>query len=126
MNRPRSTFLLLAAVALMGCGAGRPEPVREPFTASGRPETIRIIVQNLNFADARLFAYRRGARSSLGSVGGKQDGEFSLPWRFPEPLRIEINLLAGPTCSTEEILVDPGDILELQISSVFSSSSFCR
>jgi hypothetical protein len=39
---------------------------------------------------------------------------------------IEIDMLAGPKCFTEELPVDPGDVLELQIASVFSSTAACR
>jgi hypothetical protein len=48
-----------------------------------------------------------------------------IPWTFGEPLRIEINLLAGPKCTTRTIDADPGDELELRIQSVFTSSSIC-
>ena len=99
----------------------------EPFTTSTeRPDSVRLEVQNLNFSDARLYAIRDGQRITLGRVGGKQDAQFTIPWRFNQDLRIEINLLAGPTCVTERLQVDRGDILELQISAVFSQSTFCR
>ena len=35
-------------------------------------------------------------------------------------------MLAGPTCTTQPLDVQPGDILELQIQSMFNQSSFCR
>lgn len=118
---------LVSAVVLTACASsGTPGSEMEPFTQTGPPTTITIIVQNRNFADARLYVFRRGARESLGVVGGKTDEEFTLDWSFTDPIQIEIDLVAGPSCRTEELRADPGDILELQIDVVFSQSSACR
>lgn len=135
MNTRAALALLMLVLATAGCaqtgrplGGGGSGGGSDPFaTSTERPNRIRIEVRNLNFQDARLYAIRgSGARRSLGSVGGKQDGSFTLEWNLNEDIRIEINLLAGPTCTTRRIQVQPGDILELQIASVFSQSSFCR
>ncbi len=122
----RSGAILLLAFLLSGCGSAPPPSRPQPFSGdSGRATSVRLIVQNRNFSDARLYALRRGKRTSLGVVGGLQDAEFTLDWVLPEPLQIEIDMLAGPRCATEEMQVDPGDILELQIDAVFSRSSAC-
>lgn len=123
--RPRVAALGLAML-MVGCGSSGSSQEGDPFAGRAQDATVRIIVQNLNFADARLYTIVRGARRQLGIVGGKQDAEFTLPWTIPEPLQVEINLLAGPQCYTRELMVDPGDIIELQISAVFSQSSACR
>lgn len=126
MKRLRASLLVLG-VALSGCASSTGSSNPGPFdTSSARPADVQLIVQNRNFADARLYTIQRGKRTQLGTVGGKRDAEFTLPWTMSDPLRIEINLLAGPTCTTREMLVDPGDILDLQIAAVFSQSSFCR
>jgi hypothetical protein len=49
-----------------------------------------------------------------------------MPWDFTGGLRIEIDLLAGPSCTTELIAVNPGDDVRLEIMSDFSSTTFCR
>jgi hypothetical protein len=119
--------LAMALLTLAACASAGAPLSSQPFASgSERATSIQLIVQNRNFADARLYAVRRGARTALGIVGGKQDAEFTLDWLLPEPLRIEIALLAGPRCSTEEMQVDPGDIIELQIDAVFTASSACR
>jgi len=126
-KRASATLVLIVAVA--ACApTGRRLSGDNPFTTSTeRPNRIRIEVQNLNFADARLFAIRSaGNRISLGTVGGKQDATFDIDWTMNQDLRIEINLLAGPTCTTQTLQVQPGDIIELQIQSVFTQSAFCR
>ena len=115
------------AASLTACASSStPGSETEPFTQSGPPRTITIVVQNRNFAYARLYVFRRGARQSLGSVTGKTEEEFTLDWDFTDPIQIEIDLVAGPSCMTEELRADPGDILELQIDAVFSRSSVCR
>lgn len=126
VRRSGALWLLFAAVLLTGCFATSGTGPSRPFSDVNRSGSIQLLVENLNFADTRLFWIRGGTRRSLGTVGGKQTETFTIRWNFSDPLRIEINLLAGPTCTTREIVADPGDILELQIASVFSQSSFCR
>jgi hypothetical protein len=122
----RRSAVGLLALAATACGAGGDFPDRrDPFPAS-LPTTVRIIVQNRNFQDARLYTYRRGTRSLLGTVPGKADREFVINWDFPDPMSVEIDMLAGPRCITEELMVDPGDILELQIAPRFSDTAGCR
>lgn len=125
MNRSRTLGTLLL-LALTGCASaaasGAPASSNE---SRAREETIRIEVQNLNFTEARLYTVRAGQRARLGIVGGKGTEEFETRWILSEPLRIEINLLAGPSCTTEEIHVDPGDVLELVIPAA-TTTSWCR
>jgi len=121
--------LAIIAVSLSStaCASTGSPAESDPFDSAGsEARSVRLMVQNMNFSDVRLFAIRRGSRTSLGVVSGKRDAEFTLDWPLPEPLQIEIRLLAGPNCLTREMEVDPGDVLELQISSVFSQTSACR
>ncbi len=117
-----AALLVVAACATPGRVAERGTPFSD---ATLEADHIRIHVQNDNFADARLYAVGRGIRHSLGVVIGKQVRVVDIPWTFSEPLRIEIDLLAGPKCTTRIINADPGDELELRIQSVFTSSSTC-
>jgi hypothetical protein len=124
MMRMSLTILLLSAAACSsatGGGGGN-----DPFGSGDRPDFVVVEVDNLNFSDARLYVIRDGQRLSLGTVGGKQTDSFRVDWRLNQDMRIEINLLAGPTCTTDRLQVQQGDILELQIPSVFSSMSACR
>lgn len=118
---------LTLLLGLTGCTTTGRQLGGDPFSNSaGRPSSVRIEVRNLNFADARLYIVGGARRRSLGTVGGKQDASFTVSWDFNEDVRIEINLLAGPTCVTETLQVAPGEILELQIPSVFGQYSSCR
>ena len=76
---------------------------------------IRIEVTNLNFQDATLPALRGGERQRLGTVSGKGTAVYTIEWRTPLPLQIEIDLLAGGECTTRPITLDPGDEYALQI-----------
>ena len=127
MKLKATTLALAALTAAAGCAStsGAGPSAAEPFSSPG-PSTVRIVVQNRNFQDARLYTYRRGTRAFLGVVAGKRDQDFVIDWDFPDPMYVEIDMLAGPRCYTEELRVDPGDILELQIAAVFSSTSACR
>lgn len=124
-----SRLLLLLGIALFltSCGSGARPIGSQPFApASARPSSVQLIVQNQNFSEATLYTIRRGRRSRLGNVGGKQEHEFTIDWDIPEPMRIEIRLLAGPRCLTQEMMIDPGDVLELQIRPVLTETMGCR
>lgn len=118
---------LLPVLLVLGACGGMGGTVDDPFADFGDRNLFRIYVQNDNFYDARLYAIASGGvRQSLGFVGGKTDHVFTVPWSFSNELRIEINMVAGPTCVTEPITVDPGDELRLQIMSAIGSNDFCR
>jgi len=127
MKTPRVVLRLLpAALVLAACG-GMSQSVDDPFAAPEDRNMFRIYVQNDNFYDARVYVLAGGGvRRQLGFVGGKTDHVFTVPWSFSNDLRIEINMVAGPTCTTEPLVVDPGDELRLQIMSAITGSDFCR
>ena len=118
---------LAALVVIVACATpGRFGERQQPFPREPvGEETIRIHVQNDNFMDARLYAVGLGKRHLLGVVTGKQLAVLAIPWDFSEPLRIEIDLLAGPKCTTRTIVADPGDEFDLRIESVLSRSAAC-
>ena len=97
-----------------------------PFSGGGVREEIRIEVRNLNFSDATLWAIGGGMRRRLGVVPGKDDAAFTVPWRFSQVLAIEIDLLAGVRCTTQEMIANPGDTIELQIDVELRRSGYCR
>jgi hypothetical protein len=111
--------LLLASCATVRGG-------ENPFAGGGERDEIRIEVRNLNFNDATLWAIGDGVRRKLGVVSGKSDTAFTIPWRLPGPLSIEIDLLAGVRCRTRDLFTDPGDVIELQIDADMRRSGYCR
>jgi hypothetical protein len=122
--RPRATLALLPALLALTACATPGASTDQPF-ADGREE-VRIRIQNDNFYDARVYALVDGVRRQLGYVGGKTDRVFTMPLSFSQVLRLQFDILAGPTCTTEALTVDPGDLLQLQILSTPLTSDFCR
>ncbi len=128
----RAGAALLVAAGVLSATAcatrGSRQPVSDdPFAAArAGKQIIRIHVTNLNFADATLWAFRGGTRIRLGTVGGKQDGVFTMDWPHPDRLQMQIDLLGGGRCNTRVIETDPGDEIDLQIDVVLSRSSLCR
>ena len=88
-------------------------------------ESVRIYVTNRNFMDATLWAVTAGTRKKLGIVTGKREAVYTIPWRFSDDLRIEIDMLAGKRCTTERLPVDPGDDIELIIDVDMNGSPVC-
>ncbi len=126
--RIATTGAVLLCVVLGACVSAGAGVSDDPyaFSSTDRPPRVRLVVRNLNFNDVRLFALTRTGRTSIGQVGGKQDAEFELDWPISSYMSIEIDMVAGPECTTQEMQVDPGDILELQVASVFHQTSGCR
>lgn len=113
-------------LVLSACASGSTS-TPDPFLDSDRGRNeVRVLVQNTNFYDARVYALVDGVRRHLGSVVGKTDGVFIMPLSFAQNMRLEINLLAGPTCVTESIPVDPGDTIQLHILPDPLGADFCR
>jgi len=121
----RGTVLAAAVLMLASCSSTAAPGSVTPFTDTVADRSIEIIVDNRNWSDARLYAIRRGARTSLGVVGGKDQRTFRMDWPIAETLQIEIHMLAGPRCLTAVLPVDPGDVLDLQIAVVFNQTSAC-
>ena len=116
---------MMALLVTGACASSSGEWDGEGVYPAFRQTTVRIVVQNRNFADARLYTYRRGTRSLLGTITGKTDRNFVIDWDQSDPMYMEIDMLAGPKCFTREMQVDPGDILELQIGVNFSDTPGC-
>jgi len=119
---------LALAVASAACGGGGPfaGQAPDPFAGQATAQEIRLRVRNLNFYDATLTALSDTGRRRLGTVGGNQTVVFTVPWPAPGPLRVEIDLLAGPQCTTDDILVSAGEQIDLEIMSDLSLMPYCR
>jgi len=115
----------LLALTLAGCGTRSPQG--NPFDGSGAgvPQ-IRLRVRNANFYDATITAIGDTSQRRLGVVGGNQSATFTMAWEFSSGLRVQIDLLAGPSCTTDVLQVNPGDDVEFQIPPDLSVSGFCR
>jgi hypothetical protein len=59
-------------------------------------------------------------------VIGHREAVFTLPLSLSDPIYLVIDLIGGATCATETLVVDPGDIIELQIMPNFADRPECR
>jgi hypothetical protein len=115
------------ALLLVGCGTRGPRANADPFDGSGvGVPQIRLRVRNQNFYDATITALGDATQRRLGVVGGNQTSVFTMPWEFTSGLRVRIDLLAGPSCTTETIQVNPGDDIDFQIPPDLGTSGFCE
>lgn len=98
----------------------------DPFAgdSGGGQRNVRLRVQNDNFYDATISAITDTGRRRLGTVGGNQTAVFTMPWSFAGGLRVQIDLLAGPTCTTDPVPVNPGETIDLRIPASFDR--YCR
>lgn len=124
--------LLTGAVVLLGmaaCASGRGrQGTGNPFAGSqGESREIQVHVMNFNYNDANVWTVVRDARRErLGTVTGKSDATFTVSWTFTDVLRLEFDLIGGVRCVTDPLSVDPGEIIELQISVDPSQDPSCR
>ncbi|MGI9626223.1 MAG: hypothetical protein ACR2QM_05250 [Longimicrobiales bacterium] len=109
----RTGVLLALSLFVLGCGGG----AANGFDEEGiiRDTRITIEVVNSSYSEATLHVFRGGERSRLGIVGALDEASFELDWRLSLDLQLSIRLLAGPSCLTRPIGVDPGDILDVSI-----------
>ena len=119
---------MVLALLLAGCGSGGSRPVGDPFTGGGGggSQQVRLRVRNANFYDATITAIGDATQRRLGVVGGNQTSVFTMPWEFASGLRVRVDLLAGPSCITDTIQVNPGDDIEFQIPPNLGQSGFCE
>ena len=132
----KAAALAVVVIASSACLAqGRTIGSPDPFSGtsagrSGGSGEISIQVRNSNFNDATVYAVRVGARRRLGRVGGASNATFKIPWTHADRLHFEVDLLASRNCVTNEVIVDPGQtvLLNIETSSRPTSTgrmSFC-
>ena len=112
---------ILAFVAtLVSCAAG-------PGTERVGPSDVRLEVDNQNYLDVVVFGLQDHTTTRIGSVTGLSSATFTIPHRLLVLGRVR--LLVDPVGSpvaylTDEVMVNPGDILELRVASVIRMSSW--
>ena len=98
-------FWVFAAFACAG-GSGTGVP-----TSSVRPmekEKVSVEVQNQNFYQATVYAYRAGNRARLGVVESQSTRSFEFVW-ITGDLRFLIDFFANGCILTESVAVNRGD-----------------
>jgi len=78
-------------------------------------DSVTVTIINDNFYDANIYALYLGAtRDRLGTVTGHSRGTFKIRYQ-PKQLVMWMHLIGVGVTVSNEILVDPGDELELRI-----------
>ena len=115
---------LVLSLVLGACASARSAP--NPFQGgSANENSVRIYVYNLNFTQVTVYGVTTGARQRLGVVEGKGEKGFRMNLAFATQLRLELDILAGPTCFTDQLPADPGDDFEITIQNG-GSNLYCR
>ncbi len=117
---------LVLVLGVASCAS--PGSADNPFVGATSARRIHVKVRNDNFYDATIWAVVNGARQrKLGTVPGKHETDFTMMWTVSRTLQFDIDLLTGNmACRTQPMVVDPGDDLDLQITSDFGQIRGCR
>ena len=104
-------LLLVLACAGRSAGDGASDPDRGPAT---------LEVDNRNFLDMTVYVVDGGVRQRLGVASGNATTSLTIPERLirggAAPLRFLCDPIGGQGLPvTEEIMVEPGDVVELVI-----------
>ena len=117
--------MLLVLVACSACGAGRTRNPFDPSSAEGTEDRIRVTVQNLNFNDVTVWAMRSSQRIRVGRVTGKTDRNFTIEWNVALPISFQVDVVAGRSCGTGLVQVDPNSRVRVTVPSSVGLSP-CR
>ena len=116
--RCRLLVTLSLVVTLAACAKNPAPDDAPPAGNDSANRSAAVRVTNRNFYDMNLFVVRFGQRLRLGTVTGNSTRMFELPaaWVTNGPVRF----LAAPIGSTgreytEELTVQPGDVVGLTI-----------
>ena len=108
-----------------GSGTGAP-------TSSIRPadekKTVSVEIQNDNFYQVTVYAYRPGSRKQLGVIESRETRSFEFVWITGE-VRFLINFFNNGCILTWPLAVDRGDDLMMIIEPqdhVRASDTVCR
>ncbi len=99
-------LVALLAVGFQAC-AGSAGPKLAPSAEHDDPYTVTVQVENRNFYDANVYAFRSGYRLRLGRVVGKTSETFTFRWMQAE-LRMLIDFIGGGQTVSEKTMVHPG------------------
>jgi hypothetical protein len=112
-----SRLLVLLPLAIGAC-----HPAREAADDKPRPErgSATLEVENQNFLDMTVYVVEGGARQRLGVVRGNSTTTLTIPEQLIRGGASPLRFLADPIGQeglpvTEEIVVQPGDAVQLVI-----------
>ncbi|KPJ94680.1 MAG: hypothetical protein AMS18_03245 [Gemmatimonas sp. SG8_17] len=123
----RSSHAIAGALVIVAAACSQSNPITIAHTPTPLVrDSIIVTVINDHFYEARVHAvYGQGLRYPLGVMGMKREnGPFTIPWHIEE-LAFEIDMITiSGRYVSDEIPVQPGDLVELRIPPNISSSAF--
>jgi hypothetical protein len=125
MRRLSSIVASIAVVATFAACAPNQAPASAPGV--GGPASARVEVQNNNWSDMTIWAYRDGLRVRLGTVTSMATQVFNLP-RTIASAAGSIRLVASPLASntqhtTPAVTIWPGQTIEFRIENQIGIST---
>ena len=120
-------FWVFAGFACAG-GSGTGTPMSSIRPAADEKKEISVEVQNQNFYEATVYAYRAGSRRRLGVVESHGTRAFEFMWTTGD-LRFLVDFLANGCLLTQRMTVNRGDDLLLILEPQDyrkSSQALCR
>lgn len=134
-SSPRTLLSRAALVACLtaatACGGGEGFSVPD-FRGSPafRSTTVRLDVQNRNYADVVVYGARGGSWHRLGGVTGNTSQTFVIPDQLTDAaasLRFRVHAIGAPDATdyvTEPIFVSGSAVVVLRVASVLRMSSW--
>jgi len=122
-----TTTLVITIAAAAACGGAREIEVRHAAVPEV-DDSVYVQVSNDQFYDARVYVlYEGGARYSLGLITGHMKSAVTPVLWQPRPMLFEISFIAREGLYySEEVVVDPGDMVFVSIPPNIGSSAFFR
>lgn len=112
---------LVALVSVLASCAGRSGPERLEAVE------IRIEVDNANYLDVVVFGLQDHTATRIGTVSGLMSATFSIPHHLVVlgRVRILVDPVGSPVAYlTDEIMVNPGETIELRVAGRIRMSSW--
>jgi hypothetical protein len=110
-------LLVTLAVALLaaGCGGGGGTSAPPPAFDGDQSQVLTITIRNERLNVARVSLWIAGVRERLGDVRSNQTATYHVPMQRREPVRMSFDLELGTSCVTQDVILGPGEDLEVRI-----------
>ncbi len=106
---------MLAALFAAACGGGGGTSAPAPAFDGDSLQVLTIAIRNEQIDAARISLWINSARRRLGDVRGNATETFQVPMRTSASVRMSFDLTLGASCVTRDVVIGPGDVIEVTI-----------
>ena len=110
----RSLGTLAFTLLAVGCAGGGGRASASPFDGD-LSQVLTLTIRNEQLDPARVIVWVSRLRQNLGDVRGNTTRTFHVPMSGTQGVYVSFELLLGANCVTREVLLGPGDEVELRI-----------